>query len=85
VGKRCLRPTRARSHKRRCSRYVNAKPSLVYTTGAGTHKVSFQGRLSRHKKLRPGKYRLSLASVDSAGNRSKAKTVRFRLVAATKR
>ena len=70
VGKRCLRPTRARSHKRRCSRYVNAKPSLVYTTGAGTHKVSFQGRLSRHKKLRPGKYRLSLVSVDSAGNRS---------------
>ena len=85
VGKRCLRPTRARSHKRRCSRYVNAKPSLVYTTGAGTHKVSFQGRLSRHKKLRPGKYRLSLVSVDSAGNRSKAKTVRFTLVAATKR
>ncbi len=85
VGKRCLRSTKARSHKRRCSRYVNAKPSLVYSTAAGTHKVSFQGRLSRHKKLRPGKYRLSLVSVDSGGNRSVAKTVRFTLVAATKR
>ena len=53
---------------------MNAKPSLVYTTAAGTHKVSFQGRLSRHKKLKPGKYRLSLVSVDGAGNRSTAKT-----------
>lgn len=82
VGKRCLAPTRKRAHKRRCSRFVNVRPSLVYTTAAGSHRLSFQGRLSRHKRLRPGRYRLSVVSVDSAGNRSKAKTIRLTVVAA---
>jgi hypothetical protein len=82
VGKRCLAPTRRRAHRRHCTRYVAARPSLVYTTSAGAHRVTFQGRLTSRRKLRPGKYRLSVVSTDAAGNTSKPKTVRFTLLPA---
>jgi hypothetical protein len=80
VGKRCLAPTKRRAHRRRCTRYVAARPSLVYTTAAGSHKLDFAGRLTRRAKLKPGKYRLSVTSKDAAGNTSKPSTIRFRLV-----
>jgi hypothetical protein len=80
VGKRCLAPTKRRAHRRRCTRLVRVRRSLVYTTASGAHKLSFAGRLSRTAKLRPGKYRLSVTSKDAAGNTSKPSTIRFRLV-----
>jgi len=80
VGKRCLAPTKRRAKRRRCTRYVPARPSLVYTTAPGPHKLRFAGRLTRRTKLKPGKYRLSVTSKDSAGNTSRASTIRFRLV-----
>ena len=80
AGRRCVakRPKGKRKVKR-CTRFVTVRPSLVFSTAAGTHKVNFQGRLSRTRKLKPGSYRLSVRSVDAAGNRSKAKTASFRL------
>ncbi|HEY2603878.1 MAG TPA: hypothetical protein VGI67_20125 [Thermoleophilaceae bacterium] len=80
-GKKCV-AHRPKGHKKAkgCTRFVKAKPSLVFTTGAGTHKVKFYGRLSKHKKLRPGRYRLTVTSVDTAGNKSKGKTASFRLL-----
>jgi hypothetical protein len=47
---------------------------------AGTNKVRFQGRLSRTKKLQPGRYTLTITAIDSAGNRSNAKTTSFTIV-----
>jgi hypothetical protein len=82
VGKRCLAPTKRRAHRKRCTRYVTVSPSLSYTTTAGTHQVTFQGRLTSRRRLSPGKYRLSVVSTDSAGNASKPKTVRFTLLPA---
>jgi hypothetical protein len=80
-GKRCVakRP-KGKKNAKRCTRFVAAKPSLVFTTAAGTHKVKFEGRLSKRSKLKPGTYRLSVTSVDAAGNKSKAKTASFKLL-----
>jgi hypothetical protein len=80
VGKRCLANTKSRARRKRCTRYVAVRPSLVYTTAAGAHKFDFAGRLSRRTKLKPGKYRLTVTSKDSAGNTSKPSTLRFTLV-----
>jgi hypothetical protein len=82
VGKRCLPAIKRRAHRKHCTRYVAAKPSLVYTTTAGSHQLTFQGRLTSRRRLSPGKYRLSVVSTDAAGNNSKPKTVRFTLLPA---
>ena len=82
VGKRCLPATRRRAHKPRCTRAVAVKPSLVFTTSAGSHKLSFQGRLSRTKRLKPGHYRLTVVSTDSSGNASKPTSATFTLLPA---
>jgi hypothetical protein len=80
VGKRCLAPKKGRVRIKRCTRYVKVRPSLVYTTAAGSHKYSFAGRLTRRTKLRLGKYRLGVTAKDGAGNTSAPKYIRFRLI-----
>ncbi|MGZ4200427.1 MAG: hypothetical protein ACXVRH_00035 [Thermoleophilaceae bacterium] len=82
VGKRCLAPTRSRAHKRRCTRAVAVHPVLSFSTKAGSHTLRFQGRLSRTKRLAPGRYRLTVVSKDSAGNASKPQTLSFTLLPA---
>ena len=82
VGKRCLAPTRSRAHKRKCTRAVTVRPVLSFSTKAGSHTLRFQGRLSRTKRLAPGRYRLTVVSKDSAGNASKAQTLSFTLLPA---
>ncbi len=79
-GKRCVarRPKRHRKAKR-CTRYVKSGSLPAFSTAAGTHRVHFEGRLSRKKRLKPGRYRLTVVSSNSAG-RSKAKTTSFRLL-----
>ena len=54
--------------RRRC-----AKGTLTYTAGAGAHKLRFQGRLSKHKKLPPGRYTLTITATNAAGQRATAK------------
>jgi hypothetical protein len=36
--------------------------------------VRFEGRLSKSKSLKPGKYRVVVGATDAAGNKSQAKT-----------
>jgi virginiamycin B lyase len=80
-GKRCV-AHKPKGHKKakRCTRFVTTKPTLSFNTAAGSHTLEFEGRLSKRKKLKPGSYRLSVTSVDAAGNKSKAKTASFRLL-----
>ncbi len=85
VGKRCLAATRARRHRRRCTRLVAAGRKLTFTTKPGRHAIRFQGRFSRRSRLAPGRYELSLVSVDAAKNRSKTVRKRFTLLAALKK
>jgi hypothetical protein len=43
---------------------------------AGTDKIAFQGRTPKHKKFKPGKYKLKLVASNSSGA-SRAHTVKF--------
>jgi hypothetical protein len=54
--------------------------TLAFNAHVGSNKVRFQGRLSRSKKLKPGRYTLTITATDSAGNRSKAKSASFTVV-----
>jgi hypothetical protein len=80
VGRRCLAPTRARRGRPRCTRYVRSG-SLMRSAVLGPNLLRFQGRLTRRRALRPGKYRLTLVATDAVGQRSAPKNLTFRLLA----
>ena len=79
VGRRCLAPTRARKGRPRCTRYVRSG-SLRRAAALGANILRFQGRLTRRRALRPGKYRLTLVATDPAGQRSAPRNLTFRLL-----
>jgi virginiamycin B lyase len=85
VGRRCLAPTRARRHRLKCTRFITVHPSLSYKTSAARHRLKFQGRLSRRKTLKPGRYQLTIQSTDAAKNRSRARTLTFTVLPAVQR
>jgi hypothetical protein len=76
---RCVKQTRKNHKKRRCTRYKRAGKTLVRSSKAGKNKVKFSGRLGR-KALKRGSYRLTIVATDAAGNKSKAKRLKFRIV-----
>ncbi len=81
VGRRCLANTRARRFRPRCTRKLSAK-RIAYTTAPGLRRLRFEGRLSRTRRLSPGRYELAIQAVDAAGNRSRTVGKRFTLLAA---
>ncbi len=86
VGRRCRKPTRRNRTRRRCTRYVRVRTTLSVKGKAGANRLAFQGRLSRRRSLRIGRYRFSMVATDSAKNASKRTTKkRFRLLRAAKR
>lgn len=60
-------------------RYVKAG-RLTRSARAGRNRLRFQGRLTRRRALRPGTYRLAVVARDAAGQRSPARTARFKLL-----
>ena len=78
-GKRCVKPTRKNRRAKPCTRYVAVKPSLKRAVAAGPTAVPFTGRIGK-KALKPGKYRVTVVVADAAGNRSKPKSIGFRVV-----
>jgi hypothetical protein len=50
-----------------------AAGGFAFTAGSGAHKVRFQGRISKHKKLKLGRYTLLITATNSAGQRATAK------------
>jgi hypothetical protein len=56
-----------------------AHGTLSYSATAGAHKLRFQGRISRKKRLRPGRYKLTITAV-SAALTSTPHTLRFAIV-----
>lgn len=85
VGRRCLAATRSRRHRRRCTRAVTIRPSLSFTTTPALHRLGFQGRLTRRKKLSPGRYQVSITARDAARNLSGAKSLTFTVLPAVQR
>ena len=67
-GSRCL--LKQRTGKRCTITYTRGK--LVVSGKKGLNKLRFQGRLSRSKTLKPGKYTMVIAAKDAAGNVSKS-------------
>lgn len=75
---RCVAPTRTLRHARRCTRVVGSG-TLRRTSKQGANRVAFSGRIGV-KGLEPGRYQAILIATDAANNRSKPKTILFRIV-----
>jgi hypothetical protein len=71
VGGRCVAPTSNNLGKPGCTRTVSA--AFSFKVGAGAHTVRFQGRISKHKRLAPGRYTLVITATNSVGQRATAK------------
>jgi uncharacterized repeat protein (TIGR01451 family) len=79
AGRRCKPLTRSNRRKPRCT-IPNVRGTLSFVGHADTNKLRFQGRLSRTRKLKPGRYTLTVTATDSAGNRSRPRSTRFTIV-----
>ncbi len=78
VAGKCVAPRPANRHKRSCKRTVT-RGALTLPGHAGTNKVSFQGRISTSRKLKPGAYTVRIAASTAAG-RSQTRTLSFTIV-----
>jgi len=79
VRGRCVKRRRSNVRARRCSRYVTLRGSFTQQGKTGQNTFAFSGRL-RARKLGPGRYRLRAVATDPAGNESRPKSSRFRIV-----
>jgi hypothetical protein len=75
VKHKCVAPTKHNAHDRSCKRSKSAG-TLKLTGHPGTDRISFQGRLSEHKKLKPGTYTLTMTATNSSG-KSRSRSVKF--------
>jgi hypothetical protein len=75
-GSRCIA---GRKTGRACS--IAVEPGTLLRTGRGPGAISipFSGRIGG-ARLEPGTYRLAVSAIDAAGNRSKTRTVTFKVV-----
>jgi hypothetical protein len=66
---------------KRCTRY-KAVGKLKLKGHAGLNRLHFEGRLSKKRSLRPGRYRLRARARDAQGRRSPVASLRFRVLRA---
>ncbi len=74
-GKRCVAQTKKNAKAHSCKRTV-VLATLTLSGRAGADKVHFAGRISKHTKLKPGSYTVSVVATTS-GKHSTASTLRF--------
>ena len=79
LGSKCVRRTRRNRRARKCT-LTTIAGTLSFTGHAGLDKVRFQGRISRSKQLKPGRYTLLISATNTAGQRSGPKSLSFRIV-----
>ena len=65
--------------------FTRTRPSrragtLRFSGHAGANRVRFKGRLSRTRKLKPGRYKLTITATNGAGQRSAPRSLTFRIV-----
>jgi hypothetical protein len=70
VNGRCVALTVANRRRPACTRSVG-RGALSFSSSAGAHKLFFQGRLSRSRKLSPGVYTLTITATNSQGTASR--------------
>jgi streptogramin lyase len=76
---KCRRKTRSNRKARRCTRLVFAG-QLSFSGHAGNNSVRFQGRLSRSKRLKPGRYQLRVTATDATAPTPSSRTASFTIV-----
>jgi hypothetical protein len=79
VTGRCGRRHEHGKHPRHCSRTVR-DGTITFQASAGRHSVSFDGVISRRKRLGHGLYAVAIIGTHSAGKSSLSKTLRFTIV-----
>jgi YVTN family beta-propeller protein len=79
VKGRCVAGSGANRHKPSCRRSVR-RGSLTLSAHAGVNKVSFQGRISASRTLKPGHYTLVITAANSAGQHSPPRSLSFTIV-----
>ena len=77
----CLASPHETRQRKSCNRKV-AKGALSFTGHAGTNSVVFAGRISRHEKLNPGAYELTITATNAVGQRSAPARLRFTITQA---
>jgi hypothetical protein len=78
VNGRCVAPSVRNRSRTACTRSL-PRGSVSFSTGAGAHKLAFQGRLGRTSKLKPGTYTLTITAANAAGQRA-TKALSFTIV-----
>lgn len=78
VGGHCRRQTRTNRHHRPCPFYVHSG-SFKQAGADGANVKRFSGRIGK-LTFKPGHYKVKLVAVDSMGNPSPGKTLRFTLL-----
>lgn len=82
VGSSCVKRTRRNASKKRCVRYVKVAGSFtVSPKAAGSYRVRFQGRLTKTRRLSPGRYRVTATATGASGATARAVTATFTLKA----
>jgi hypothetical protein len=79
IGGRCVAQTSKNRRGRACRRAVTAG-TLTFAAHSGPSRLSFQGRISRTRYLKPGIYTLTIVAINPAGQRSKPHTLSFAIV-----
>jgi hypothetical protein len=72
VGGRCVAPTSKNRRRPACTRTVT-RGTLTFAGHGGLNKVVFQGRVSRSKTLKPGRYTLIITATDAASQHATAR------------
>jgi hypothetical protein len=78
VHSRCVAPGAKTKHNPKCARKVFAG-TLTLSAHQGTNHVRFAGRLSRARRLRPGRYTLALTATNADGQHAGTGAVSFTL------
>lgn len=79
VKGRCVVKTKKNRKRPACMRAVT-EGTLSFTGHVGKNRVSFQGRISALRKLRPGSYTLLIVATNATGQRSQTRSLSFTIV-----
>jgi len=79
VDGRCVARTKKNEHMRHCVRTVTVG-TLLLPARAGSDKLHFEGRITRHKRLKPGHYAI-LVSASIPGKHSVTRVLHFTVAA----
>ena len=76
---RCVALTKGNRKKPACKRTIK-RGTMSFSGKSGANKLPFKGSLSRSKRLRPGRYTVSLIATDAAAHQSAPQTLSFTIL-----